>query len=322
MQQKLALLQMKSKLTVFQAFWKDLWKSVDEWMAEGNQIVLGGDWNIDVRKSQFLKEFQSRNLVPAITGKHGTQGPETYRRGRYPIDEIFVSTTLQVKACGYLEHGQSAGDHRPLWKDVTKELVLGAKLPKVQSHQARKLKCQDPRIVQKYNEELEKYLRQEKFFTRAENLFQSFHNPLTKAEQQELEELDAIRSTGMLYAEKHCRKLKMGECKWSPKLQRAQDRITYYKLTISRRSGCKVGARVLVKFAKKLGENNKKCTDEELKKNLVIAWKEYTQVKKNHEKERDTYIGELAEALEANGKGKKASQIKKLMKLEKDRDMY
>ena len=33
------------------------------------------------------------------------------RKVKDPIDEIFVSSTIHVESCGYLEHTEMAGDH-------------------------------------------------------------------------------------------------------------------------------------------------------------------------------------------------------------------
>ena len=167
----------------------------------------------------------------------------------------------------------------------------------------------------RYNEILAEYLSEKRFFTRLERLYVSFTTPLSKAHISELEELDKIRTTGMRKAEKQCRKLRMGNVKWSPKLQQARDRISYYKLTLSRRRGCKVGARVLQTLSRKLNENNLKLTNNELEKCLETANQDYLKVKKDHEKERKSFLEDLAEALEANGKGKKSKQIRHLQRM-------
>ena len=113
-QQQKALLQMKITESVWATFWTDLTKEIDKWIQEGDQLILGGDWNIDVRKEQFQQRFRERNLIPAIISRHGKEGPGTYNNGSAPIDEIFISSTLSVIACGYLDHGSTMGDHRPI----------------------------------------------------------------------------------------------------------------------------------------------------------------------------------------------------------------
>ncbi len=65
-QQQKALLTMGTKGSVLDIFWKDLWEQIDNWREAGDQIVMGGDWNSDVREEKFLQQFRSRNLIPSI----------------------------------------------------------------------------------------------------------------------------------------------------------------------------------------------------------------------------------------------------------------
>ena len=47
-----------------------LWNEVEKWTESGDQIVLCGDWNHDVRTPAILNQFQQYNLIPAITSRH------------------------------------------------------------------------------------------------------------------------------------------------------------------------------------------------------------------------------------------------------------
>jgi hypothetical protein len=231
-QQQKALLKMGKVGSVLKVFWEDLWSQVDTWREEGNQLIMAGDWNTDVRNKEFLQPFLERSMVPAITHQHGTQGPETFSGGSMPIDEIFCSSSLQVKAAGYLQHRQATGDHGTIWIDVTTDSFLGVDRQPLPSYKARRLKCQDPRIVAKYNTVLEKYLTKHGAYKRVFKLFMSHSNPLTPDQKRKYEKLDTLREMGMILAEKKCRKLKMGGLQWSPILQKARTTILYYKLTL------------------------------------------------------------------------------------------
>ena len=114
-QQHRALLSKGDTRGVGEAWWQDFWKSIDCWLQQGDNIIIGGDWNCDVRDSAFLAPFLARGLEPAVTGRHGHSGPQTWVRGSKPIDEIFHSRGVQVLQCGYLSHGSSVGDHCPIW---------------------------------------------------------------------------------------------------------------------------------------------------------------------------------------------------------------
>ena len=83
-----------------------------------------------------------------------------------------------------------------------------------------------------------------------------FNSPHTEDQKEEFEKLDKIRISAMRYTEKNCRKLETGAKKWSPKLQKARDKIKYLALSISEKSNRKVGARLLMRLAKKSQSQN------------------------------------------------------------------
>jgi len=64
---------------------------------------------------------------------------------------------------------------------------------------------------------------------------------LTRAQQQEYEELDRTATFTRLSAEKHCRKFKMGQVPWTPDLTRKIYRILYWKGVASRAQGHRIG---------------------------------------------------------------------------------
>lgn len=103
-QQQNALLKMKTPGQVINVFWKDFWAQIDEWLENGEQLVIGGDWNADVTKP-WIGEFKKRLLLPVITEKNKVDIPSTHNNGSYAIDEVFASATLGIKAAGFLEFG-------------------------------------------------------------------------------------------------------------------------------------------------------------------------------------------------------------------------
>ena len=217
-QQQDVLLGLKVSGAVLATFWKDFWEQVDEWIDKGEQLVISGDWNERVTNDKFLQPFLDRNLLPAIQERHGKNLPPTYNRGRRPIDEIFCSSTLHIEAAGYAEFGSTKGDHRPLWIDISKATAIGTQLPIIGGRQSKRLRCKDPRIVEKYNFVLQEELQRHGAYHQAHRLLQSFHTPLTPKEQKEYEKLDKIRENAMRKAEKKCRKLCMGKYQWSPQM--------------------------------------------------------------------------------------------------------
>ena len=227
-QQQQALLKLGKSSSPDKQFWSDLWEQIRLWSDNGDQLLLYRDWNQDVRKQALLDQFAEFNLVPAIISQHDpTTAPETYSGGREPIDEIFASVTLGVTKAGYLEHGSSQGDHRPIWINVDKTNAMGTIYPEIPSHKARRLKCSDPKVVKRYLKHLDKFYRRHNMYHRCYVLFQSFTNPLSQEQIQEYEKLEALCVKGMFLAKKKCRKLKMGACKWSQQFALCRKRINY-----------------------------------------------------------------------------------------------
>lgn len=66
------------------------------------------------------------------------------------------------------------------------------------------------------------------------------------------EEIDDIITNAMMTAEQQCRKLKMGMVKWSPKYQRACDKVTYWQLVTKQLEGRHSNARKILSLKKKL----------------------------------------------------------------------
>ena len=183
-QQQTALLKLGVSGAVLTIFWSDFWAQIDKWLEQGNSLIIDGDWNTDIRNKEFLKPFEERNLIPAVHSKHGYDLPATHNAGSLPIDEIFLSSTIELKNSGYLEHGHSSGDHRLVWVDVTKKSTIGDKLPPITTFQARKLKCTDPRVVDRYNQLLKRYLMKERYMQRLEKLVLAVKKVMTKPQSK------------------------------------------------------------------------------------------------------------------------------------------
>lgn len=246
-QQQAALLKQKITGTVLATFWRDFWKEVDKWIADGEALVINGDWNQDVQSPALVKAFEARNLLPVITGgRHQGKPPETYNNGSYPIDECFASSSLNIKKCGFLRHGDNGSDHRAIWLDIEKKSALGIIPADIQRHQARKLKTKDPRIVKKYNHILEHEFERHNLYNRSLCLYNKMQTGFNSKDMVEYNKVDKLRIKSMKKAEHKCNKLHMGAVPWSPEIQRSMTTIHYIKLVIRRKKGRKVGARTLI----------------------------------------------------------------------------
>ena len=236
-QQKGALLKSKITQGVLDTYWKDLWKDIDTWIANDEQIIIGGDWNMQVQSKELLDGFKERKMKPVIQAKFPGELPPTYNRGSKALDEIFFTENVKINKCGYMQHGILASDHCPIWIEIDKKSVLGSKTGMVQKLKARRLKNNNPDIVNKYNHILEEELSKRNVYKRASKLFKTFKNPLTIIQEKIFNAIDKDREESMQIAERKCRKLHMGAVQWSPAIQKVRTKIYYLKLCVRKKKG-------------------------------------------------------------------------------------
>ena len=179
---------------------------------------------------------------------------------------------------------------------------------------ARRLKLDDPRVVNRYQELLHQYFRQHKIYKRLRQFRQTWvpSSPLTPAQVKEYEEIDAKRSIGMMLASKKCRKLKMGGRKWSPALQKARNTILLWKLIRKRLQGCKVSARRIVRLKKRLKIKDTQISLPEVNKKIDQAFRKYKVCRAQHHQLRLNYLKRLAKAKAAEGNLKACKVLKNM----------
>ena len=59
-------------------FWNDLADSIIKWQANGEQLILMGDWNEDVKGANLTKWMGLFAMREAITSKHHTAPPQHF----------------------------------------------------------------------------------------------------------------------------------------------------------------------------------------------------------------------------------------------------
>ena len=108
---------------------EDLKRQLQEAVDDGDQIILGGDFNMDLRNDMWSELMDEFSLENAVFQRHDENGPNTQARGSKQIDGFLISRTLVVTASGYLPFTQSVGDHRTVWFDTTYHSIYGHVLP-------------------------------------------------------------------------------------------------------------------------------------------------------------------------------------------------
>jgi len=110
----------------------------------------------------------------------------------------------------------------------SKHLLLGCKIPQLLHASARQLRLNDPRIVNKYLNELEYLVIESNLHTRMNTLHSRTVYPLPPRLAREYELLDEESCKCMELIENKCRKLRMGGVPFSPTYQRAVATIEYW----------------------------------------------------------------------------------------------
>eukprot|EP00978_Attheya_sp_CCMP212_P015626 scaffold40262_cov58-Attheya_sp.AAC.1 len=135
-------------MSPIQRFLHDVCTDIAVWKLKGDQVVLMGDFNADVRteplKSMFTK-LPMREIITTVNDP--TKAPGTFNR--------YTD----------LAHG-FGGDHRIGWADFTYENIFGHLLPAIERPIARRLRLGDPRVVAKFCDLREEHARRLQLATR------------------------------------------------------------------------------------------------------------------------------------------------------------
>ena len=308
----------------WEAFMADLSIYILECLTLGDQLVLALDLNDDIRSSSAAASLVALGLQEVLLHRHGAKAPPTYNRGSTPIDAIFVSPTLLGCHAGYMAFGEGIpSDHRCLWLDIPFSIAFGHDLPPVVQAPARRLKCNDPRIVKRYLDSYSSFLLSHWLVDRAFDLQGQATYPLSPALHSEWESIDLLRVQGMRFAESHCRKFRQGGVAWSPTLQKAIDSITLFQLICKRRKGVKVSGRLIHRLAAKIDSPlAPQMTLQEATSQLHQSFRTYKQVKKDGSTLRQTWMEDLASALASTGKTDAATHLTNLLRREQQRRMF
>ena len=312
------------KVDPISSFWDDLAKEIHKWQLQGEQLIISGDWNEDVVGPNLTRWMGCFSLREAVTHVHGSKPPPTYHRGTHAIDGIFVSHTIQILKAGYLPFNELPGDHRGIWVDIPQSSILGYRMSDIPTAKARRLKLDDPRVVNRYQEILHQYFRQHNIYKRLRRFRQTWtpSSPLTQAQVKEYEEIDTKREIGMKLASKRCRKLKMGGRKWSPALQKARNTILLWKLIRRRLQRCKVSVRRILRLKKRLKIKDTKLSLAEVNTKIDRAFQKYKVCRAQHHQLRLNHLEMLAKAKATEGNQCASKILKNMEHREATRTKY
>jgi len=312
-------------------FRMDLIRQINEWKSKGELIIILMDFNEDLLRNGPLQQaLLECDLVDPIRQLHSNNGvipPPTSKTGSTPIDSIFVSRPLQhIHKGGWLKLGKGVGDHRPLYIDIPVRVLFGEDKFKIHRHEMRRLKCDNPNLVKKFNQLLLKQLIHEKTHTKLATLRWNLQSGcLTKEEcTKSLIKIDNSIQHSVLYAEKKCRKLCTGEVPFSIEAKEAGQLIHFWNNVIRKKRGWNISSKYIRRLAKKchININQMKMSIEDCENERKLARMGYANVKKEAEMKRDQYIENLAALQASRGNESKSNAIKRMKRNEDLRSSY
>ena len=191
----------------------DLCNQIRQRQQNNNRIVLMIDLNENMSRTNgplLQAIIHDIGLIDPIKLRHHSLPPPvTQNRGSCQIDGIFTSPELRnILRGGWTAFGDGIGDHRAGYIDIKVNDIIGVHKLDIVPRNARRLTCDDPRTIQRYNNYLKKHAKEQNLLTRSLTLQQEATFPPSEAQIQELDDIHDQR-------EKNCQ----GSREKMPKIQ-------------------------------------------------------------------------------------------------------
>ena len=306
-------------------------QNIKEWQRKGENIVLLIDSNENLARMGQLQslltyECQLVDPIRSTYQKKDTMLPSTSLTGSNPIDAIFVSSQLRdITRGGWIKVEKSIGDHRALFIDIPIKTLLGEDPFTIHRNTARRLVCEQPKVVNKYNELLKCQLQQQHTYKKFEE-FERLHQSNKMNEQSTINTLNKIDNSitnSILYAEKRCRKLKAGKVPYSPELNRVGKEINVWNNVLRKKRGCNISSTYIKRIAKKSDISHPmSLTIEDCIKERQSASRRYKKLKRNAKQNRIQFIEELATQQAERGNESISNAINRINRNEELRESH
>ena len=193
-------------------------------------------------------------------------------------------------------------------------------MPKTVKPPERRLKCDDIKVKKRWKKLYKEYIEEHRIRERIFALEEAANGKLSKDQEKEYESLLKLKKKGIDYADKHCRKLRMGAVPYSDVIKQAGTRIELWKAVITKKSGTKYSMTKLQRLEKKAGEKmTLEKTLEQAKQELKKAKKVYKDKKKMAENLRETFMEKKAKEIANEKEVSEWSVHKQIMEREKTR---
>jgi hypothetical protein len=303
---------------------EDALQFVQQCLDDGEQVVFMLDANENLRTGPISQTLHQMGLMNAILNHHNiTDDVPTHHRGTYSIDGIFHSRTLRPEKSGMAPFGTFPSDHRLLWVDFTYENAFGFHMPTLVYPQARRLKCNDPRVVRKFQDHYKMLLLRHNIPQQLFTLQQELQYPISP---QQIAQYESLRQQCLQFlksADNQCRNLRMGNLHWSPMLQHERDVIQVWEGVVKRRKGARFSRSKIKRLAQKCSiQSPLTASLEEAQTHLQQAYEAYHTGKRVHKERRTTFLESLAQARAQATGGTSENQLRMMIHHETMRNSF
>ena len=288
----------------------------------GINVILAIDANDDIVSGQFSKKMKTIGLFNSLTNNSFPPIPPTHYNGSKPISTIYCTQSLQILRTGILQKYTGVrGDHKNIFIDISESTFLGESMYKIVRPELRRLKLNDPRIVNKFLKYAELHLRHNNISNFSHQLIQDSTYPPTPTMIKNQEILDDQIGRAISAGLKKCRTIHMGEIPYSPELQKYRDLNRFWLMAYNRKVGKTVSSSLLKRLSKRVNISNYMSIPlPEIKHKLNesrIAYKKFVPYAPS---ERRQHLEELASVYATEGIKSKESALKQLLNTESSRE--
>ena len=321
-QQHTHLLKKGSPITdPLSIFESDLFKELNTRIQRGELLIIGGDINDNILTSSIHRTLLSLELQEAVLTTHSSTpnfSSHIRNNSHRIIDGIWTSPTLTIINSGYTSF--DVWDHRMPWLELDLSSTFGSNQSS-SNFTGRRLKIQDSKTTNKYLSYLVPHIQHHDLLSRARTLNSQVQSTLSPAQQQELEELDRIRTDLMLAAERQCRKLRMGKVPFSPIAMKAALAKSYWRLVLRKKSGRPVSSRLLQRKRHQAGippHSISSLTLPTIISNIQKYHSQWLQLKAQAKTLREAFLTQQADSISSSTLTR-ATAIKRILRQEKAR---
>ena len=122
-----------------------------------------------------------------------------YVRESTPIDGIWATPGIVIQEGGYFDYDSVFinTDHRCIWIDISFATAFGHNMPHISRPAARRLHCNDPRLVKNYVSKYEKFIFQNNLLQLSNDLISNANHPPSPQLKEDFEYIDTLRCKGV-----------------------------------------------------------------------------------------------------------------------------